>query len=243
MTGQHEGAALQRRIGQRLAEIVHVRNGALSDVGRVVVELDFEIDARSGLRDRRDLLALVGRERARRPVAQRIDELVRLSLLGLIGRRSRKAARQRRLGLQRIDDLLRRRILLRHRDACRQNQRGGDDRTGDLEFQLRRDMRTWCLPPMTQFILADLARPTPLAHAVPVELVGDAWIDRLGGRDVVVAAGIAGSQLGDASPIERRCLSRGKLQRRVVVGNGVLRLAHFQLDETPAVEAVDKVRP
>ena len=95
MTGQHEGAALQRRIGQRLAEIVHVRDGGLRDVGRVEVELDLEIDARSGLRDGRDLLALVDGQRARRPVAQRIDELVRLRLLGLFGRRNRKAARQR----------------------------------------------------------------------------------------------------------------------------------------------------
>ena len=83
VTGNHEGRTLQAGVRERLAEFLHRRHRVLADVGRVVVEVNFEIDLRLGRGDLGDFLALAERERAGLPVAQRVDEA---GFLGLRGR-------------------------------------------------------------------------------------------------------------------------------------------------------------
>ena len=63
VAGNHEGLALQARLRQRLAEFLHGAHRALADVGRVVVELDFEIDLRLARGKFRNFLALAEPER------------------------------------------------------------------------------------------------------------------------------------------------------------------------------------
>src|SRR5438046_1012105 len=65
MTGDHEGRTLQAGVRQRLAEFLYRRHRTLADIGRVVVESDFEIDLRLGRGEFGDLLTLAERERAR----------------------------------------------------------------------------------------------------------------------------------------------------------------------------------
>ena len=75
MAGDHEGRALQVGVGQRAAQRLHRGKRLGADVGRVVVEGDFEIDIRLVLGDGRDLLALGDRQRARGAAADVCDEL------------------------------------------------------------------------------------------------------------------------------------------------------------------------
>ena len=70
VTGDDEGRALQAGVRERLAEFLRRGIEALADIGRIVVELDIEIDLRLGRRDLRDFLALAKRERSGLAVAQ-----------------------------------------------------------------------------------------------------------------------------------------------------------------------------
>src|SRR5450759_1794563 len=88
VTGDHECRTFEAGIRERLAEFLHCRHRARSDRGRVVVELNLEIDFRLGGSDLRDFLALAERERAGLPVAQRLDEIDFPGLDGRIGLRS-----------------------------------------------------------------------------------------------------------------------------------------------------------
>ena len=74
VAGDDEGRALQVGIGQRLAERLNRGQRFGADIGRVVVEGDFQIDIRLVLGDGGDFLALADRERARGPAADLLDE-------------------------------------------------------------------------------------------------------------------------------------------------------------------------
>ena len=129
MTGNHEGRTLQARIGERLAEFLHGGHRALADVGRVVVELDFEIDLRLARGKFRNLLALAERQRPRLAVAQRVDEADFLGLYGDVHRllrAGRKAAGHARLRLQGVQDFVGRDGVAGGSQACRHRQRGAD---------------------------------------------------------------------------------------------------------------------
>src|SRR5262249_57783972 len=64
VAGDHEGRALQFRIGQRAAQRLNRRDRLGADIGRVVVEGDLQIDLRLVLDDGRDFLAFGLRQRA-----------------------------------------------------------------------------------------------------------------------------------------------------------------------------------
>ena len=127
MAGDHEGRALQARLRQRFAEFLHRLRRVLADVGRVVVEADFEIDLRLGRGDLRDLLALAERKRPRLAVAQAVDELALFGLGHVIDLLlpSRQAAGQR-LRLQGLGDLIGRDNFTGQRQPCRHRQRGAE---------------------------------------------------------------------------------------------------------------------
>ena len=79
----HEGRAAQLRIRQRIAQRLNGGHRFLADVGRVEVEMDFQIDLRLGRGDLGDLLALAERQRPRLAVADAGHEA---HFLGLDGR-------------------------------------------------------------------------------------------------------------------------------------------------------------
>src|ERR1700687_1413977 len=74
MTRDDEGRALQIGIGQRLAEGLNRGLRFCADIGRVVIEGDFQIDIRLVLGNGGDLFALDYRERTRGPVTDGLDE-------------------------------------------------------------------------------------------------------------------------------------------------------------------------
>src|SRR3954470_3781355 len=49
--------------------------------------------------------------------------------------------------------------------------------------------------------------------------------------------------LGEAPSVERGGQSGIDLQRRIEIGDGILGLAALEVDETPAVQGVDEIRP
>ena len=129
VAGDHEGRALQRRIGQCLAERLHRGHRGLGDVGRVVVELDFQIDVRLGRRELRDLIAFAHRQRTGLPVAHGVQEGRFLGLRRRIGLRTDGQAAGHGLRLQCIQDLAGRDVVVAgESQACRHRQRG---RKGD----------------------------------------------------------------------------------------------------------------
>ena len=129
MAGNHEGRTLQARIGERLAEFLHRAHRALADVGRIVVEVDFEIDLRLARGKFRNFLALAERQRPRLAVAQRVDEARFLGLGGGVRRllrAGRKAAGRARLRLQGVQDFVGRDGVAGGSQARRHRQRGAD---------------------------------------------------------------------------------------------------------------------
>ncbi len=73
--------------------------------------------------------------------------------------------------------------------------------------------------------------------------VGDVGLDGSGGGDVGVGAGlIAFLPLGKAAPIESARQPGIDLQRRVVIGDGLVEAVEPQIDEASAVETVGVVR-
>ena len=61
ITGENKGVALQCRIGQGLAKFVDLPKRRFADIGRVVFEINIQIDGRLVLGDGRDLFALAAR--------------------------------------------------------------------------------------------------------------------------------------------------------------------------------------
>jgi hypothetical protein len=106
VTGNHEGGALQAGVRERLAEFLHRIHRFLADVGRVVVEVNFEIDLRLARGDLRDFLALTDRERTGLPIAQCVDEGRFLGLRGRVHLRAGRKTAGQRLRLQRTQDLI-----------------------------------------------------------------------------------------------------------------------------------------
>ena len=94
MTGNHEGRTLQAGVRKRLAEFLHRRHRALADVGRVVVEADFEIDLRLGRGEFGDFL----RARRARATASCGCAACRRSWLPWLERRCRPAVRPKGRG-------------------------------------------------------------------------------------------------------------------------------------------------
>src|ERR1700687_2291656 len=126
--GDYECRALEAGIRECLAEFLHCRHRARSDVGRIVVELNIEIDLRLGRWDLRDFLALAERERPGVPVAQRRDETDFLGLdRGIDLRSGRQAARQR-LRLQRIEDLICGNVVVAGNGKARRHRQRGTER-------------------------------------------------------------------------------------------------------------------
>src|SRR5262249_19127045 len=74
MARDHEGRAFQFRIRQRFAEGLYWGHRGGADRGRIVVELDLQIDVRLGRRDLGNLLAFAYRQRTCLAVAQALDE-------------------------------------------------------------------------------------------------------------------------------------------------------------------------
>src|ERR1700730_3354299 len=75
------------------------------------------------------------------------------------------------------------------------------------------------------------------------EFLRDIRIHRLGVVYIQVAfRNRAVALLGQPSPVQRRGQSRVDLEGGVEIGNGILGLPAFQVDQAPAVEGVDEIR-
>src|SRR4051812_22537453 len=110
MPRDDEGRALEVVVGERTAERLNRRQRLRADVGRVVVEVDFQIDLRLVLDHGRDLFTFTVGQRARGAAADLFDELGLGGSRGRIDgglRTGRKATGQRLLfGRQSADDLV-----------------------------------------------------------------------------------------------------------------------------------------
>src|SRR5215471_12577598 len=100
---ENDRCALEVLTRKRLAERIDDCRRRTADLGRPVIEVDLDIDARLGGGGGRDLLALAGRQRMGRTVPYGIEELLFHRAAGIRRRQRETAGPYRGQGL---DDLL-----------------------------------------------------------------------------------------------------------------------------------------